>query len=200
MTSGVRGTPHADALAATNPGLRAHVKTSLETGLEGWRNPDRNIRDWWLQNRATVETGRVLFLEYDVRAHLPLVTLFPNDGAFTGIEGCHLKMPVRDGRSWKPFEETDRLPRTLQSYAVGLAPLAILMICRKSLDAAADPGFDELFSRDIFSELRLPTVIRWAGFPCMENARLAHIGCGPLPHPGSATQGIWHAVKTGGEP
>lgn len=197
MTSGVRGTPHAEALAASNPGLVTWVKTSAEMGLEGWRNPDRNIRDWWIANRGAVATRRVLFIEYDVLVKMDLREIFPASARWRGIEGCHLMQPVRDGRMFEPFREVNRLPATMRPWAIGLVPLAILMISVDALDEAAKEEHNALFAADVFSEMRLPTVIRAAGHRVGVNARLSHITPATIPYPAEAV-GIWHGVKTGG--
>ena len=198
MTSGTRGTPHAEALAESNPWLVWHVFTAPETGVDGWRNCDRNIRDWWRARGGTVTAERVLFLEWDVLVTCDLRSIFPAARNYPGIEGASRKMPVADGRSFKPFEEADKFPRPMQSYACGIAPLAVVMISAEALDAVCSPAFDETFAADIFSEIRLPTIIRWCGHEAWGNAALVQVGCGPIAAGQITGPGIYHAVKTGG--
>lgn len=202
MTSGTRGTPHHAALLASNPGLATQVWTAAETGLDGWRNCDRNIRGFWKAERGTRNAEdlpeRVLFLEWDALVTCDLRTVFPAGRKTNGIEGANLKMPVADGRSFKPFEEVAKFPRPMQAYAAGLAPLAVVIISAAALDALADPAFDEFYAADIFSEIRLPTILRWGGFEIRRNAALTQVGVTPISHPGFKTPGVYHPVKTGG--
>jgi len=197
MTSGTRGTPHAGALARSNPGLICHTWTAPETGMDGWRNCDRNIREWWRANGPACGASRILFLEYDVLVTCDLLELFPVADGCNGFQGAALKLPVRDGRSFRPFEETDRLPGPMRGSACGIAPLAVAMLTVDALDAVADPAFDSLFAADIFSELRLATLVSWCGYSCEGHAGLAQVTCGPVPHPGESQPGIYHAVKGG---
>lgn len=197
MTSGSRGTPHMGALMASNPGLVIHVHTGAETGEDGWRNYDRNIRAWWLENLRFARRPRVLFLEWDVLVTLDLRTLFPLGSKRRGMEGAGLRTPVRDARSFGPFKEIDRLPREMQPFAIGIVPLAVAMLSREALDAVAEPEWDELFAADIFSEMRLPTVVRVSGFPVVGSARMPMVTTGPVTVPDGAV-GIFHAVKKGG--
>lgn len=197
MSSGGHGFPHADALWASNPDLAAMRHTAPDTGEDGWRNCDRNIRAWWQAHRNTVTVDRVLFLEWDVLVTQDLREVFPARRVVPGLEGAALRTPVRDGRSWGVFEEVPRLPEAMRPHAVGIAPLSVVMLSRDALDAVCDPQWDDLFAADVFSELRLPTLVRFLGYPVQANARLLQVTCGPSFHPGN-TPGIYHPVKTGG--
>lgn len=196
MTSGDRGTPHLAALQASNPALTIGSLVAPETGEDGWRNCDRNIRTWWRENGAAVTTRRVLFLEYDVLVNCDLTEAFPPTDHPPGIEGVSVQQQVRDGRSWLPFRELDRLPESMRSKACGLAPLAVVMLSRNALEDLCDPRLDEVFAADIFSELRLGSVVRHLGYLAAANPRLAQVDCKPIANPGNAP-GIWHAVKGG---
>lgn len=197
MSSGGHGFPHADALWASNPDLAATRKVSPDTGEEGWRNCDRNIRDWWKAHGAGVQARRVLFLEWDVLVTVDLRTIFPARRVIPGLEGAALRIPTRDARSWPVFEEVAGLPERMRPHAVGIAPLSVVMLSREALDAISGEEFDEAFSRNVFSELRLPTAVRVAGHEVDGNPRLVNVTCGPSFHPGEVP-GIYHPVKGGG--
>ncbi|RYD38759.1 MAG: hypothetical protein EOP87_00905 [Verrucomicrobiaceae bacterium] len=197
LSSGGYGFPHADALWASNPDLAATQQTCPHTGEDGWRNCDRNIRAWWKAHRNTVEVDRVLFLEWDVLVTQDLRVAFPARRRMPGMEGASLRTPVRAGRWWQCFGEIPRLPEEMQPYAVGIAPLAVAMMSRDALDVICGEAYDDVFSRDIVSELRLPSVVRYAGFEVEGNSRLVNVTCGPSTQPGDRP-GIHHPVKTGG--
>lgn len=164
LTSGGRGTPHAAALQAANPDVISHVWSEPETGVEGWRNCDRNVREFWLACGDQVQADRVLFLEYDVFVNVDLRTLIPPEKRRVGLVGARLMTPVRDGRTFPPFGEVERLPREMRGLAIGIVPFAVALLTRAALDALAQPQHDALFKADIFCELRFPTMVRVSGF------------------------------------
>ena len=200
MTTQATGTPHAAALQAANPGLRIHVKSPAAAGngpgqerTGAWRNCDRNIRVWWRDHRGQVTTESVLFLEYDVLVNVPLLPVVPSMTPGVGIAGAAVLTAVADGRKYWPFRETNRLPVAIRSHAIGIAPLAFLQISRHALDRLIDQCYDQAFAADIFCELRLPTVIRHAGYQ-VAALDLPEVGVKPL-QPGPGERGIFHPVK-----
>lgn len=192
LTSGDRGTPHAAACQAANPGLRTHVWTAAETGLDGWRNCDRNLRDFWQAEAAEVETDRVLFCEWDVAISCDPREKFPAREWRGGMEGARIMQAVRDGHAWPAFREANRLPAVLRPYLVGVVPSAVLMLSRGALAEVADVRWDGLFSADILSEIRLGTLVRSRGYSVTENPRLGSVGTGPVRADG---EGVFHPVK-----
>jgi len=197
MTSGNRGAPHDAALRNSNPGLTIYTHTSAESGMDGWRNCDRGIRDWWVSNREATAAGNFLFLEYDVLVKTDMREMFPRLKPLI-VVGCSLKTMVKDGRSSPPLKEAWKLPPKMHPYAIALVPFAILMLSREALDEMASPENDALYQADIFNEMRTPTLLRFKGFTIQGNPRLSHITATTIPYP-SGESGIWHAVKTGGQ-
>jgi hypothetical protein len=61
-----------------------------------------------------------------------------------------------------------------------------------ALDAIADAKYDEVFARDVFCELRMPTICRAAGFPVQA---MSLPGVRWYPVSPRAAPGIYHAVK-----
>ena len=194
MTCGERGTPHRAVISAANPGLTIHVWSGEETGLDGWRNCDRNMREFWRAKRAEVAAQKVLFIEYDVFANVALGPLMPALQKGCGIVCAAVKSPVRDGRSWFPFQETNRLPAELQSVVIGTAPMAVLLCDRAALDAVLDAKWDAVFEADVFCEIRLGTIMRSEGFSVVECSAWRGVGTRPMVPPGGAS-GIYHPVK-----
>lgn len=198
MTSGDHGVPHAEAIDLSNPNLSKWVHDSGDhsLGSDGWRNCDRSIREFWKGAREHVHAKRVLFLEWDALVTIDLRTIFPAGALrYPGIEGVGVKSLVRDGRSWGPMKEANRLPAEMRLAACGIAPLAVLMISSEALGAIIDPKFDPLFEADIFCELRLPSLLKWLGFAISDNPALSNVKPGPILYP--TEPGIFHAVKGG---
>jgi len=196
MTTQATGTPHAAHLQAANEGLVVHICDAAQgVGDERkmmWRNCDRNIREWWRVHRDEVQTDSVLCLEWDVFCDVDLQTTIPPLATDCGIAAASILTPVTAIRSYWPFEDIFRLPPEMQGLACATAPLAVLLISRAALDAVLSTEYDAIFSADIFCELRLPTIIRHAGFGVAE-MDLPNVHCTPC-RPTFAD--IWHPVKT----
>ena len=197
MTTQEHGTPHAQALQAANPNLAIHVSAppmaAPDDYLHAWRNCDRNIRSWWRVNRDATMKDAVLFLEYDVYCNADLRGIIPPLADGVGIAGPSVVNCVESRRSFWPFLYIPRLPRDMQGMAIAAAPLAVLLISRAALDAALRPEYDAVFADDIFCEVRLPTIIRHAGFQ-VAALPITNVVCVPQTPPAGAI-GIWHPVK-----
>ncbi len=199
LTTAAVGTPHLETLRAANPDLTIHVHAAPDADdaagrITAWRNCDRNLREWWKTQRDSVTSDAVLALEWDVFCNVDLMTIVPPLGNGYGLMGPNIKSPVRDGRSWAPFAELNRLPGGLASVALGVAPAAVMQLSRKALDAVADEQWDEVFALDIFCELRLPTIVRACGFSVEECLHWRWVGTQPMRVP-SGGSGIFHPVK-----
>ncbi len=199
MTTQERGTPHARALQDANPGLAIHVSAVLagatpEDAHHAWRNCDRNIRAWWRENRDRVSAGSMVFAEYDVLCNVDTRTVLPRLPLGVGICGPHRVSRIRDRRRFWPFADIPRLPLPMRPLAIAIAPLAVLIISRAALDLILRPELDEVFAADIFCELRLPTVIRWAGLQVasmdLQNVHVTRMTVDDCP------SGIYHPVKS----
>ena len=196
MTTQASGTPHAEALQAANPGLRTHACFSPqgegEELIQRWRNCDRNIRAWWDENRGLVESDQVVFFEYDVFCNVDLRDRLPVLGGPFGLAGPRIVSGLTEARNFWPFEDAPRLPRAMQALVCATAPLAVALLTRAALDAICSAEYDAIFAEDIFCEVRLPTVVRNAGFKVVA-MDLPQVDCRPKP---PTFPGIWHPVKT----
>jgi hypothetical protein len=193
MTSERQGAPHEAAARAHHPTVHVHRGrdgATPEAKRELWRNCDRSIRDWWKANRHRVKSSHVAFVEWDVVVNADL-----REGIrpFVGLAGRVVEN--RPGSAWQWWQEIDALPENLRVHAASLRPLAVVIASRQCLEAISAPTWDDVFRRDIFCELRLPTVARACGFQLAALPCLAHVEHFPIPHPGTAP-GVWHQVKT----
>jgi hypothetical protein len=196
MTTQASGTPHAAALQASNPGLEIHAHYSRQGATQSerfhlWRNCDRNIRAYWRDHRHLVQAGHLLFLEYDVFCDVDLRSVIQPSFTRFGIAAAQILSGLTDRRSFWPFDDIPKLPRSMQALACATAPLALLLISSDALEAIISPSYDPVFEADIFCELRLPTIIRHAGFSAVSM---------PIPHVTATpatpdSPGIWHPVK-----
>jgi hypothetical protein len=179
------GAPHVWALQHSNPMARVHVITSTAPlGTHGWRNNDALAREWWRNNREKIKCQRVAWLEWDV-----LVTGSFPDVHPAGLLGREIKS---ENRYWGWWAERPRLPEC-EGHYVGVVPLAVCFWNAAALDAIAHPRYDEAYQRDIFCELRTPSVCKASGFP-VEQIHLPHVRCYPVRV--RSEPGIYHAVKT----
>lgn len=193
LTNARCGVPHLGRFMKRNPEVPVHVVCGK--ALDGhdrtlaWRNCDRLIREWWLEQGQFLHFKRALFLEWDVVFDARIDEVFP-DGHFIGRDVHDPRM-----KNWQWFSETAALPTELQPHALGVSPLAALMISHECLDAICNhPLSDSLFEQDIFCELRLPTLAASCGYvPAPNREMLPHLGCYPIA--AGQGQGVWHSVK-----
>ncbi len=193
QTCGKLGLPHLGRFMSQNPEVPTHVihgeAFEGQARTQAWRNCDRMIRNWWLNQGHKLDFDRAIFLEWDVLFDARIEDILP-DGDFVGKD---IKYPGMCNWHW--FQEIDRLPTEIRPFARGIAPLAVLAISRRCLNAMmTHPLAESLFSMDIFCELRLPTLAAYCGFEpvsnseCMPNVQFDRV----LPEAG---RGVWHSVK-----
>jgi len=125
---------------------------------ELWRNTDRMIRQFWLQNRSVVTGDVIWWLEWDVYLKRSLPEFYG-----TGMGGKDIKV---QGQPWQWFKESDRLPVNMRP--IGIAPLGVSVFTRAALDEICRSEWDELYAADVFGELRTPSIIHNAGLVLSE--------------------------------
>ena len=148
--SGLALLPHLPALIASNPDVSLHLCIGLSGNrkLNAWRNCDRTLRDCWRHSRHKIAGAAIAVIEWDV-----LVTqkLPPLSGDFQA------KQIVKQGEiEWHWWTEAHLL-NGIPAY--GAAPIGVSFWSREALDYVADPRWDDLYRRDIFCELRTPSIL-----------------------------------------
>ena len=188
-----RGLPHAGLLCATNPGVRQHSilvqeGATPEEVVDGWRNCDRQIRQWWKDNRHRVDATHLLVLEWDVRVSDNIYKYFSDQ---PGLQAARYVGPASVDAGWE--SELNNMPDWLLSSRCGIRPLAVMHMSRECLDAIIDPIYDDVYISDIFCEVRTPTVAHHAGFPISYNRKL--LGTVRAGKVYIHEKGIHHAIK-----
>ena len=147
----------------------------------GCNNCDVVVRDWWRENRSRISGRRVAWLEWDALVTTALPDVWP-----AGMLGKDLK-----DEGWHWWGERAALPE-LADHWCGVAPLGVTFWNAAALDAIAAEEYDEIYARDVFCELRTPSVCRKAGFP-VESISLPGVRWYPVK--AGTVPGIYHAVK-----
>ena len=194
ITTSKYGLPHLDRFLELNPGLSTHV-VCTEIAPEGeartraWRNCDMPIRTWWFSQGRQLDFNHAVFIEWDVLFDDTLEAVFPGEADYYCRD---LKKP---GMPWGWFSNVPLLPESLQPFATGTPPMAVLRISRRCLEAIfSHPAADEAYSRDIQAELRFATLASACGYEPVEcpgtlpnvSCWKASVGFGPS---------VWHSVK-----
>ena len=185
------GTPHLETFKKNNPKIPIEIYNSVPNpiGNKGWRNCDRNIKDWWHETGKTTDFEFVTFMEWDVYFNEKLEKIFP------GEEDFIIKNHIERGSGWHWFNETIRLPGKYFPYITGGGPLCLLRISKKCLQKIfSTKSVDILYGKDIFCELRLPTLISSEGFKITEADTIPYVDWRYTPEPKG--KGVWHPIKT----
>ena len=157
VTYGDKGCPWLDSLTKSNPQSEIWLIDDLRTGNSKtlWRNSDVPLREFWAKCGETVGSDRLWFLEHDVL----VTTALPDARDVLGVAG----KDVMVGDGWMWMGERDRLEDGM--FPVGIAPLGVSVFSREALDAIVNPRWDSLYEKDVFCELRTPSVVKTCGLP-----------------------------------
>lgn len=185
--------PHFDEFRAINPNVpvffddldvRKHGPAMVRLG---WRNADRRLLAWWEENREKVAATHIVFCEADVRFAAKVGAVFPS------LEDFMVPAVQDAGSSWDWWAEVPKLPEEFRQHARGISPLACILASRRMLDAMlSHPGREDLMGKDIFGELRFPTLAAACGFEpgiCPGLWNVKHRDCKDL------AEGVSHPVK-----
>lgn len=129
-----------------------------EWGYAGstWFNADLPMCRWY--NHGGLRAERYVLTEWDTHASLPVREFFDEVWDADAAARC-VKIPEVDPH-WNWYSELGRLPPELRPFAAGFLPLGCALISDRALGAlAATAQFPE-----VYSELRIGTLLRHAGF------------------------------------
>jgi hypothetical protein len=185
------GLPHLKHFREYNPDVPAYYLVAEENPDygRGWRNCDRNIKDWWMCIGSHLDFGYAVFIEGDVLFAASIDQIFSGESQFMGKD---VKKP---GMPWNWFSHVSLLPEALKEHVTGLAPLAVMRFGRMCLEAMfSHPEVEVLYGREIFCELRLATLASACGYE-PENHRGALSNLEFYPIEPSQKGGVWHCVK-----
>ena len=169
---------HLKHLEKSNPDaqiLLADISNDLPK-IMVWRNNDRYIREWLRNNYHKILHNNIAFVEWDVI----ITTNLPNINV-CGFIGKHLQKPGVN--EWLWFNEIHSLGK-YKTHAMGAAPFAIQFM---------DKQYDDIYAQDIFCELRLPTIMNYAGIK-MSEYLLPFVEWYNIKY-NKHIPGIYHAVK-----
>jgi hypothetical protein len=189
FTHGDKGTPHLKRAKKWNPDVEFIVAT-LPTADDAWRNYDRYMRQWWIENRSLIQQGFVCFFEWDtlIQCNLNELTKYHAHVvcAYPRIKGVH---------AWQWWKEEKRLPKSLCMPARGIAPLAALGAYSYTWDMIFKSVLaPNVWNEDVYCELRLGSIMASLNL----NVQGVHEMecCGHIPiHAMPTRKGIFHPVK-----
>ena len=180
---------HFDAIHRSNPYASISVYYEEHWGEKKnhWRNADRMIRNWWMNNRKCFPYEKhFVILEWDVYVNDEIIWVDKEDA----LSGKNLHVDLES--KWEWWKDADKLPSDMTP--VGLSPLCCLSMTRDALDEIARPKWDSLFQSNIFCELRLPSIVYHSGMK-VTTSDLPYVSSGETKAHTSGKRGIFHSVK-----
>lgn len=200
-------TPHLNFFIENNQDVDVFVVVGEDSSRGkryNWRNADQSLRKWWLSNGFRVKTKYVAVIEWDTLVNKSLPDIpreFDLVGKWVLKEPKHLNgvfFPKRmcdpewNQDHWYWWPEIKRLGLGETQTAYGLVSFGCLLMRRWVLDSICDQRWDDVYKKDIVSELRFPSVAAAQG---------ARIGIIALPYVHHSTmeytneQEIYHPIK-----
>jgi hypothetical protein len=149
-----------------------------------WRNGDLLVREWLKNNYDKILYDNIAILEWDVLVN----TKLPSQ-KITGLIGKQIYYPKNN---WYWFSEINLL-EDYKQYALGIVPFGVLFMDKKSIDVLLDSRFDFLFNKNIYSELRLPTILNSRNIK-INSLFMPHVSY--LPVHFMNEQHIYHPIKS----
>ena len=136
-----------------NPSIKYHICKNQENDIRTvWRNCDRSLRNWWLENRNLFSSEYLLVLEWDVLVTKKINIIFkPGFSCVSTRDSSH---------KWDWLKESNML---VGMEPFGFVPFAVLAFDRKALDYLCDSRWDRLYEDDVFCELRVGSIAKRSG-------------------------------------
>lgn len=165
---------HLNELIAHNNDADVYVISDTRASMEGrcdsfkWKNCDVLLREWWINNREKIKTEKILVMEYDVLVTTKITDSMFTDGVrvlgnFDLFTGFDPNVSWHDAPWWWS-KDGDKLSVELKSSAAS-CPVTTLFYNRYALDFLILKTWDEVFSKDIICEIRLPTILNFHKVP-----------------------------------
>lgn len=151
-----------------------------------WRNGDLLVREWLKNNYDKILYDNIAILEWDVLVNMSLPS-FKVKGLIA--KDKHIYHPRN---RWHWFCEMGLL-ESYRRYTVGISPLGVLFMNKKCIEVLLDNEFDFLYNRDIYSELRLPTILNSKQIP-IGNQSMPNVSYLPVDFTNQNT--IYHPIKS----
>jgi hypothetical protein len=121
-----------------------------------WANLDLVILEWF-NSPARVEAQRYIVLEYDTYASVGVRSFYRS---VWNADAAAADTVLRGRDDWVYWHELNNLPNDWVPHAVAVSPMSGLMLSRRALVEVS-----KLPMCGAYCELRLGTMIHWAGFP-----------------------------------
>jgi hypothetical protein len=135
----------------------------------GWKNNDVLLREWWSKNCEKIACSKLLYLEHDVLITTKITDEMFTDGVRTSTMFYINGVDVPPEETWAnvPWwwsSDGDKLPLRLKQTPASTMP-TILFFHTSVLDLLILPEWDDVYSEDIISEIRLPTLFNYYKIP-----------------------------------
>lgn len=127
--------------------------------LWSYRNNDSSFRNWLKSNIDRIVNPNVAVFDWDVLCKMELPNDFPLGNEIIVKE--HIPYN-QETFAWWWFSEYNKLLE-YKPYACGIQPLGVLFTSKDCLVKILDSKLDKIFKRNIFCELRFPTVCNYLG-------------------------------------
>lgn len=190
------GFPHLEHFIGSNPNRTFDLwecppEDTVDKKYTAWRNCDRNIRNYYKEIGQYSEHTDFLFLEWDVLVNVDLFEKFDKTPV-NGVEGKYI-LPYKTNKDWHWFQEIDRFPSKFEGCFVGVVPLGVIRMSKNLLNEIIKPEYDSLYDKDIFCELRTPTLANYLGYSILGNDSLEMVHWKPVDYDGGMD--IYHSIK-----
>lgn len=149
---------HLDSLKKSNPNatiIPLNIKNKYPSYF-AWRNCDLLVRNEIKKYYSKIKTNNIALVEYDVLINEELPDTNIESIFCKNIKYKHIH------KNWCWFKEINRLD-DLKDSCIGILPFALIFMNFEHLKILLDKKYDNLYEKDIISELRLGTIFNSAG-------------------------------------
>lgn len=147
--------PHLKYFKKSNPEIDIHVINNENNENPGysWRSPDKRLRKWWKENSNKVKGEIICVMEYDVLVTKSLPMLSNN----IDLAGKYIRN-YNNTHKWNWFDPTE-IKELGNLIPFGIVPFCFFLVRRKCLEFICEEKWNEYFEKDIFCEIRIPSIL-----------------------------------------